>query len=78
MFPADAQRAVETRGFPLAICNGRGPYRWPKIRIPDRRYLLYRHFECVLTEVAKVVCVHTLKQRRVQIAVRPMGHRCRF
>jgi hypothetical protein len=79
MFPADAQRAVEARGYTLAICNGRGAYKTPGIVIPDRRYLLFRHFECFVTDDGgKVLCVHTLPRKRLAIRVRPLGSRCRF
>jgi hypothetical protein len=77
MFPADAQRAVEARGYTLAICSGRGRYKTPGIVIPDRRYLLFRHFECFVTE-GKVLCIHTLPRRRIAIRTQPLGSRCRF
>jgi hypothetical protein len=79
MFPADVQRAVEARGYTLAICSGRGRYKTPGVVIPDRRYLLFRHFECFVTDAGgKVLCVHTLPRRRIAIRVQPLGSRCRF
>lgn len=79
MFPADVQHRVEARGYTLAICNGRGPYRAPSPPIPDRRYLKFRHFECFVNDRGGLVlCVHTRAAKRISFVVRPVGHRCRF
>jgi hypothetical protein len=76
MLPADVQRGVEARGFDLAICSGRGAYRIPRNAPPDRRWFLFRHFECFVLD--RVVCVHTRPGKRLLLVPKPLGHTCRF
>jgi hypothetical protein len=79
MLPADVQVKVEARGFELAICKGRGTYRIPRNAPPDRRYFLFRHFECwVNAGGGAVKCVHTRPGRRIVMVSLPAGSTCRF
>jgi hypothetical protein len=77
MLAPDVQLRVEARGYELAICSGRGPYR---ILVPtvERKNLLFRHFECFVNDPVGVVCVHTRPGKGLLLVTRPVGHTCRF
>jgi hypothetical protein len=77
MLAMDVQLRVEQRGYELAICSGRGPYRIPFPTV-ERKNLLFRHFECFVNDPVGVVCVHTRPGKRLVLVARPVGHTCRF
>jgi hypothetical protein len=79
MRAAEVQLRVENRGYGLAICRGRPPFRL-LAPIPDPQFALARHFECFVNiRGSGVLCVHTRPGKRIAFILRPPEQRrCPF